>query len=72
MEYKTDRLSDLSDESLIAELQRVAKRLGKNTVTREDLNQYGKVSPDTIHRRFGWSKALKKADSLLLATDPDR
>jgi len=57
-----DRLGDYSDESLCRELQRVAKLLGRNTLTIEDVDRHARCSYPTIKRKFGGLRqALTKA-----------
>jgi len=62
MDYNIKRLSDYSDESLLNELRRVAKKLGKGTLTAREYEKHSKAGVNTILRRFGsWNAALKKA-----------
>lgn len=64
MEIKKDFLSDKSDESLLNELRRVAKLLGKNTVTIREFNKHApaNVKSKSISNRFnGWNNGLKRA-----------
>lgn len=62
MDYKINRLSDYSDDSLLNELKRVAKLIGKDTMTQKDFNLHSKTNHSTIVNRFGsWNAALKKA-----------
>ncbi len=62
MDYNIKRLSDYSDESLLNELKRVAKKLDKNTLTQREFNQLSKINHSTIAKRFdSWNNALKKA-----------
>lgn len=64
MEKVFNKLTDYSEQGIINELKRIASILAKNTVTRSDLKKYGKVSYDTIKRKFkgGLCAALKKAE----------
>ena len=51
----------LSDEALVAELQRLADDLG-STPKMADMLDHGKFSPTTYHTRFGsWTAALEAA-----------
>lgn len=51
-----------SDEDLIKDLVSVAKKLAKNTLTRNEYSKHGRYSGATLQRRFGnWRKALGKA-----------
>ncbi len=56
-----DRLADYSDESILNELRRVAKSLGKNTLVAGDLKS-ARLSYALLKKRFGGlHKALKLA-----------
>ncbi len=51
-----------SDEELIADLRRVANRLGTDTVKGEQYESLGAYHRTTQQRRFGsWNKALRRA-----------
>ena len=53
---------NLDESELIADMQRVASKLGKESITRADQDEWGSVHSATIVRRFGgWPAALKKA-----------
>ena len=52
----------VSDAELLADLQRVAVSLGKNTVGEKEYRRVGKYDDSTTTRRFGsWNGALKAA-----------
>lgn len=52
----------ISNESLIADMQRVAKALGRASLRYHEYKSQGKFSPNTVTRRFGgWNKALELA-----------
>ena len=52
----------ITDKCLLRDLQRVAKQLGKNAVTRKEYNEHGTFSSTTLMRHFDtWSIALDKA-----------
>jgi hypothetical protein len=52
----------VSDADLLADLQRVAASLGKNTVGQKEYRRVGKYDDSTTTRRFGsWNRALKAA-----------
>jgi len=53
---------DVPDQELIEDLKRVAKLVLPQKVTQKNYNENGKYSSETIHVRFGWNNALKKAD----------
>jgi hypothetical protein len=53
---------NISEAEFLADLDRVSKEIGKNTVTTVQYDERGKYSSSTIQRRFdGWLNALKKA-----------
>lgn len=53
---------DVPSAELIEELQRVAKLLGRNSVTIDLFNEHGKFHSTTLSRRFGsWLKSLEAA-----------
>jgi hypothetical protein len=62
---------NLSDEELLSDVNKVAKQLGKDSVTLEEYNERGRVHSTTLTRRFGsWFKVLslaglKKSRSLI-------
>ena len=50
-----------SDNELIDDLKSVAECLGKQKITIEDYNEYGKYHATTLTRRFGsWFTCLEK------------
>ena len=63
MEFKLEPFHrNISDEALLKDLQRVAKELGKERVTKDEYNKKGEFSSDTFVRRFdSWFVALKMA-----------
>lgn len=53
---------NVPDEDLVSDLIEVKIKLGKEKLTIEEYNNFGKYSAGTMHRRFGtWNKALRKA-----------
>lgn len=53
---------NVPDEELLADLKRVASKLGRETVTRVEYDKHGKYGVTTFLRRFGkWNKALDNA-----------
>jgi HNH endonuclease len=48
-----DFLTNYDDASLLAELQRIAKAIDSDTVTKADIKRIGRVSHSTVVRRFG-------------------
>ncbi len=63
MDYNIKRLSDYSDECLLSEIKRIAKKIGKDTMTYKEFKAAGgRASDRPIRRIFGsWNGALKKA-----------
>ena len=63
MEFKLETYHrNTPDEELIADIQDVALKLKKNTVTISEYEEYGKFHPSTLKRKFGsWFKVLELA-----------
>jgi 5-methylcytosine-specific restriction endonuclease McrA len=60
--FELNRLLDYDDDSLLAELRRVADLIKEPTVTAQAFDRLSKVHSSTIRRRFGgWHRALQKA-----------
>jgi dTMP kinase len=58
-----DFLENYDEESIISELKRIAQLTGKNTVTKDDIKKYGRVSYSKVQTTFGsLRQALEKAD----------
>lgn len=53
-----DFLDSYSEEAIIDELNRIASSLSQNTLTKADIERYGRVSYATVNKRFG---SLRKA-----------
>ena len=57
------RTRNIEERLLIEDLKSVAKKIGKESITRREYETYGKYSYTTIRRRFGsWYTALEKAN----------
>jgi hypothetical protein len=56
-----DFLVEYDDQSILAELRRIAQATGSNTVTKAQLKSLGRVSHSAVVRRFG---SLRRALSL--------
>jgi hypothetical protein len=51
------------NDDLLEDVKTVSKHIGKNTVTIEQYNEYGKYHASTLQRRFGsWFKVLELAN----------
>jgi hypothetical protein len=71
-----DFLTEYDDESLLAELRRVAGATGSSTVTKADLKRLGRISHSALVRRVGsLRRALQlaglKSDRFMKATDDE-
>ena len=63
--FQLKRLSNYSKESIIAEIQRVAKLITSKIITTNEFSKYSRVDIGTIRRKFNsWEKALEAADLL--------
>jgi HNH endonuclease/Homing endonuclease associated repeat len=62
-----DFLDDYSDEAIAEELKRIAKKLGKATVSKNDIEVHGKLSYSVVYKHFGTPQRYTNAtDSELL------
>lgn len=53
---------DVNDATLIAEMRKVAERLGSTSITRDQFSTNSEISSSAVERHFGsWSSALKAA-----------
>lgn len=52
-DHSLDRLSDYSNESLLRELMRVAKLVGKESLTLQDIEDHARCSYAILKQRFG-------------------
>lgn len=54
--------TQMTDDEIIAEMHRVRRQNGKNTLTTRDVTRSDRIGVHTIKRRFGsWNAALRKA-----------
>lgn len=75
-QLEIDFLAQYDDESLLAELRRIAAVTGSGTVTKADLRKVGRVNHATIVRRFGslrsaLHRAGLKSSRFMKATDDE-
>jgi 5-methylcytosine-specific restriction endonuclease McrA len=57
--FEFNRLISYDDDSLIAEMRRVAALIEKPYISQSDFDKFSKVSSSTIYQRFGsWQQAL--------------
>ena len=62
MRFELQTLEEYSDETLLAELRRVAEQLNGQRLTIELFNSLARVHSTTLRYRFGsWQAALDKA-----------
>jgi|SRR5437879_1273241 len=71
-----DLLVEYDDQSILAELRRVAKITASDTVTKADLKRLGRVSHSAVVRRFGslrqaLNRAGLKTGRFMKATDDE-
>lgn len=60
--FQLKRLSDHSNEALIAEMKRVAAIVPAKVLTGREFTKHSRVGPTTLRRRFGsWRAALEAA-----------
>ena len=73
MKFELDNYNrNVSDDFLLLDLRTVAKKLGKNSLTRQEYDINGKCHSSTQCRRFGsWINALKKAKLQQTRTSPN-
>lgn len=71
-----DFLVDYDDQSLLAELRRIAKARGSDTVTTADIESIGRVSYSVVAKRFGslrhaLERAGLKSERFMKGTDEE-
>jgi hypothetical protein len=64
MAYEIDFLEAYDLDSIAAELRRVAKKLGKRTLTRVDVDRHGRLASTTVIRKFGSMQHAHEAAGL--------
>ena len=65
MAIEIDFMESFNRRDIVAELQRVAKKLGKQTLTWDDMSIYGRINPVTVRRKFGSMQEAHKAAGLV-------
>ncbi len=61
--FKIDFLMDHTKEDILSEVKRVAKLLGRDTLTKKDIETHGKCSYGVINKNFGSLRvALEQAN----------
>lgn len=51
--FEIDFLSDYNNDAIAEELKRIASKLGKSTVSKNDIETHGKLSYSVVNKRFG-------------------
>ena len=64
VKFKIDFLPEFSEQTLVEELQRLARILGKDTLSRKDIDQHGKMSSAVVLKRFGSLRQALQAAGL--------
>jgi len=62
--FEIDFLPEFSKHALIEELQRLARALRKDTLSRRDIDQHGKMSSAVVLKRFGSLRQALQAAGL--------
>jgi Homing endonuclease associated repeat/HNH endonuclease len=62
--FDIDFLPEFSQQTLIEELQRLAHELGKDTLSRRDIDQHGRMSSAVVLKRFGSLRQALQAANL--------
>lgn len=62
--FRIDFLESYSEEDIISELQRISETTGKRTVSKKDIDQYGKLSYAVVNKKFGSLRAALQASGL--------
>ena len=65
MGYEIDFLGKYDAESISAELKRIASVTGRPRVKSTDINQFGRVTYETVLRRFGSMRRANEAAGLM-------
>ncbi|MFI5387512.1 MAG: homing endonuclease associated repeat-containing protein [Fimbriimonadales bacterium] len=57
--FELKRLTEYTDNQIVAEIRRVASLIPDAAITHAEFSKYSRVSKTTIRRRFGgWEQAL--------------
>jgi len=65
MAHEVDFLESYDRESLIVELRRVAAKLGKQTLTWDDIDKHARICSPTVLRKFGSMQSAHEAAGLV-------
>jgi len=67
MAFEMDFMLSYDKDSIIAELQRVARKLRKKTLTHDEINRHGRLCGATVSRKFGSMQLALQAAGLKAA-----
>lgn len=63
MEFELKKKRNITDEEYILDMQNVSKFLGRDIITIDEYERYGKYHSSSLRRRFGnWAKCLSAAN----------
>lgn len=62
--FDIDFLPEFSEPTLIEELQRIARQLAQDTLSRDDIDRHGKMSSAVVLKRFGSLRQALQAAAL--------
>jgi hypothetical protein len=65
MSIEIDFMQSYDLESITAEMRRIAKKLGKQTLTWDDIANHGRLNPVTVKRKFGTMQKAHAAADLI-------
>ena len=65
MAFEIDFLESYDRDSIVEELRRIAKLLGKGSVSRRDIDQYGRLNSRTVMHKFGTMRKAHEAAGLV-------
>jgi hypothetical protein len=65
MQFQIDFLASHDPASIVAELQRIAKLLGKRAITTKEIDEHGYVSSATVMQKFGTMRKAHEAAGLV-------
>jgi hypothetical protein len=68
MAIEIDFMKSYDLESIAAEMRRIARKLGKQTLTWDDIDNHGHLSPVTVKRKFGTMQKAHAAADLVPPT----
>ena len=64
VKFSIDFLTEFSEKTLIDELNRIAQQLGRDTLSRRDIDEHGRMSSAVVLKRFGSLRVALQAAGL--------